>query len=75
MYISTCIFPVECVITTNLAVHIKEVGSVVTCIIPQCKSLIFYCNPSGKEVEWVNPNNEPINSTDTDRIHSKKQFI
>ena len=58
--------------TKILVVDNQEVGSEITCIIPECNSIILPCGLYGNNIEWLNPNNVVINFTSTNRMHSKK---
>ena len=59
-----------------LVVDNQEVGSVITCIIPECDTTTLSCllsrGLSEEDIEWLNPSNVVINSTSTNRIYSKK---
>ena len=52
--------------------HIEVDGSALTCVVSEsdCSSVTINCQ-AREEIEWLNPNNVVINSTETDRIHSK----
>ena len=68
----TCNF-LECVLTTVLSVYITD--SVISCVVSEsnCLTVTISCEADfSEEVEWLNPDHYVINSTDEDRIHSKK---
>ena len=61
----------DCVVATSLAVYIDK--PVPTCVIPNhCTNVAINCNTDGKEVEWLDPNNNVIT---TGRLYSKRLLI
>ena len=69
-------YSLESVLTTTLSVYITE--SVISCVVSEsdCSPVTILCEPEdGEELEWLNPNNFVINSTEEDRIHSKNSKI